>query len=105
YPGETAGVGTPITTAVCNTGDASQTLVFTPATGLIVHTPTGLCVDAGSKVSWCDAHSGWAICNTSASIDARAADIVSRLSLADKILALNTDTHELPSVSPPAYNW
>lgn len=47
-------------------------------------------------VNFCKTNPSWTICNTSAPIDARAADIVARLSLADKILALNSDTHALP---------
>lgn len=54
---------------------------------------------------WCSSapQSGWTVCNTGADIHARAADIVSRISPADKILALNTDQKALNSVGLPAY--
>ena len=102
--------GAAVTTAQCAGGDAAQTLAFAPATGLIVHTPSGLCVDAGSPqppVDWCALgdHSSWTICDPSAAVDARAADIVSRLSMADKYLALGTATPVLPSIALPAYQW
>ena len=101
YPGEPAALGVRVTTAVCDAADGGQTLVFDAATGLITHTPTGLCVDAGTKLSWCDAHRGWTVCDATAGLDARAADIVARMTLADKIAALNTDTPELPSIGLP----
>jgi len=58
-----------------------------------------------SQNTWCSNHSTWLICDPSADINARAADIVSRISLADKIQALGTSTPGLPSVGLPAYNW
>ena len=110
YPGDAPAIGAKITTADCNPADPAQALAFSAATGLITHAASGLCVDAGSIVPiepWCQnaARSSWTVCNMAAGIDARAADIVSRLSLADKILALNTDQHTLTSVGLPAYNW
>ncbi len=100
-------VGTPITTATCSGQDSRQSLSFNSATGQIVHTPTGLCVDSGTPIDWCQSngHSSWGICNTSLPIDERAADIVSRISLQDKIQALGTSTPALPSVGLPPYNW
>jgi hypothetical protein len=105
-----AAPGAAVTTAQCAGGDAAQTLAFAPATGLIVHTPSGLCVDAGSPqppAYWCGqgGRANWTICDAAADINARAADLVSRLSLADKYLALGTATPLLPSVGLPAYQW
>ena len=102
--------GASVTTALCNAGDAAQALAFAAGSGLIVHSPSGLCVDAGSPqppVYWCGLadHANWTICDGSAAIDARAADIVSRLTLADKYLALGTATPILPSIGLPAYQW
>lgn len=101
------GVGGAVTTAPCNAADPAQTLSYNATTGLIVNVPSGLCVDAGTPISWCSIadHANWTICDPTAPIDARAADIVSRLSLADKIAALGTSTPALPSVGLPAYNW
>ena len=100
--------GTRISTANCDGSDPMQVLAFSAATGLIVHTPSGLCVDGGSKIpafDFCTVldHASWTICDPAASADARAADIVSRLSLADKFAALGTDTPFLGSVDMPAY--
>jgi hypothetical protein len=50
-------------------------------------------------------HSNWTFCDPDASTDDRAADIVSRLSLADKISALGTATPALPSVGLASYQW
>ena len=49
--------------------------------------------------------SGWVFCNPSAALDDRAADIVGRLSLADKINATVSSSPALPSVGLPAYQW
>ena len=97
-----------VTTCNCDPSDPQQTLLYDAPSGLIKHTPTGLCVDAGTpQPPFCSeaAHASWPICNSSVAIDDRAADIVSRLSLADKIQALNTGTPELGSVGLPPYQW
>lgn len=101
------GIGGAITTAPCNAADPAQFLAFNASSGLIINTPTGLCVDAGIKLAWCDLqdHSQWPICKPDAPLEERAADIVSRLSLADKINALGTSTPALPSIGLPAHNW
>ena len=44
-------------------------------------------------------------CDFTLGINERAADIVSRLSIPEKIDALGTGTGPLPSVGLPAYNW
>ena len=99
-----------VTTAACSSTDPLQQLAYSAATQLIVHVPSGLCVDAGTPLppeQWCQkpAQANWTVCNPNAALDDRAADIVSRLSLADKIAALGTGTPYLPSVSLPAYQW
>jgi hypothetical protein len=106
FPGDTAGPGSSITTATCNPGDASQTLAFSSATGLVTHTPTGLCIDANVHMpanEWClrADHATWPICDPTQALDVRAADLVGRLTLADKIAALGTGTPQLPSVGLP----
>ena len=105
-----AGVNSAVTTAVCSDTDPNQQLAFDATTGLIIHTPSGLCVDGGTVLppeDWCaePAHSAWTICDPTAGLDDRAADIVARLSLADKIQALGTATPRLPSVGLPSYQW
>ena len=49
--------------------------------------------------------SGWVFCNPAAGLDARAADIVGRLTLEDKINATVSASPALPSVGLPAYQW
>ena len=44
-------------------------------------------------------------CDPTVGLDDRAADIVSRLTIAEKINALGTNTGALPSVGLPPYNW
>lgn len=46
----------------------------------------------------------WTICDTSAPIDARVADLVGRMSLNDKIAALGSTQPALPSVGLPPNN-
>jgi hypothetical protein len=62
---------------------------------------------AVAQPTWCQQapQSGWPVCDTNAPIDARSADIVSRLSIDDKIAALGTTTPALTSIGLPAYNW
>lgn len=107
-PGSGVSNGTLVTTAECSDSDPNQALAFDAASGLIKHVGSGLCVDAGSPVapsSFCDEadHATWPICDYTQSIAARAADIVSRLTLADKYLALGTATPFLPSVQMAPY--
>jgi beta-D-xylosidase 4 len=49
--------------------------------------------------------SGWPFCDATRGIDDRAIDIVSRLSLADKITATVSASAYLPSVGLPPYQW
>lgn len=58
-------------------------------------------------MTWCKnpPQVNWTICDQSASLDARAADIVSRLNIDDKIKSLVTGTAPLLSVGLPAYQW
>lgn len=97
--------GSLITTNNCSSTDPLQQLHFDAASGNIVHVPSGLCVDAQAAITFCQSPSraNWTVCNPNAAIDDRAADIVSRLSLADKIASLSTTTPALPSVGLPAY--
>lgn len=59
-----------------------------------------LCIDAQSKnfgsQKWC---------NTSLSIDERVEDMVSRMTLAEKIPNLNTGGSAIPSLGLDSYNW
>ena len=56
---------------------------------------------------WCAAppQSAWPVCDPTQGLDARAADIVGRLSGADKISGLITHSPALGSVGLPAYQW
>ena len=64
-------------------------------------------VGANALTPWCSLapQSGWQICNPTSPIDARAADIVTRLSQADKIVALSSNYKSLSSVGLPSWNW
>ena len=56
---------TTVTTANCSATDPAQTLAYSAATGLIVHTPSGLCVDGGSPIPpFCGLpeHASWTFC-------------------------------------------
>ena len=44
-------------------------------------------------------------CDVTIGVDERSADIVSRLTILEKISALGTNTGALPSVGLPKYNW
>jgi hypothetical protein len=59
-----------------------------------------------SGAAWCDdaTRSTWPICNPSAPVDERAADIVSRLTLDDKITLTSNDA-SAGGISLPKWNW
>jgi len=104
--------GSKITTAKCSGSDPLQKLSFSSASGSITLAGTAFCVDADGPSplppsAWCGVspQSTWAICDPAQSLDARVADLVSRLSLDDKIAALVTRTVPLTSVGLPAYEW
>ena len=61
----------------------------------------------GNLWAWCQSgvQKAWPICDPSAPIDARAADIVSRLNADDKINALLTNNYFENSLGLPPYNW
>jgi len=50
-------------------------------------------------------HASWPVCDPALPPSKRAADIISRLSLPDKIKALGTDTPALQSAGLRPYNW
>ena len=60
---------------------------------------------AAQDVTYCTKapQSGWDLCNSLLDIDVRAADAVSRLTLADKFKALDTNIPPLNSINLPAY--
>lgn len=100
------GLGATLSTANCSSSDPGQALAFSAGASRIVHVPTGLCVDSAPP-GFClePTHSNWTFCDSDAALDDRSADIVSRLSLADEILALTTGQPLLSSVGLPPYNW
>ncbi len=103
-------VGSLVSTNTCNPADPLQALNYDATSGLITHTPSGLCVDGGTPLPptpWCSVppRNTWVFCDPAAALDDRAADIVSRLSVNDKISSLVTGTGSLPSVGLPAYQW
>lgn len=100
--------GTPVVFGAC--ADADTAFALAPATGRITHSPSGLCVDYGSQLRgppFCSTapQSAWPFCDPAAPLDARAADIVGRLSLDDKIRATVSASPVLTSVGLPAYQW
>lgn len=70
---------------------------------LVLSATVALASAQGNYWSWCTQtpQSGWAICNPAADINARAASIVSQLSVQDKINALGTSTPALNSIGFP----
>ena len=62
---------------------------------------------AQTNVSFCSqgTHATWVVCDPTRTLEDRAADIVGRLSIADKLAALGSSTPALSSVGLPAYTW
>lgn len=104
FPGQPLAAGSRVTTAVCNASDPMQAFSYDESSGLVVLSPAGgptnLCVDAAAPEAYCalPPQSTWPFCNPMLGLAERAADIVGRLTLADKIQALATETPYLPSV-------
>ena len=102
--------GARVTTALCNAADPLQAFSFSASSGLLALGASGLCADTnGTYVEspWCTLapQKAWPICDGARGLDERAADIVGRLSAADKIAALVTATAPLGSIGLPSYQW
>ena len=78
----------------------------------------GAALAAAAAPDWCAAapQSGWPVCDSTTALDARSADIVARISVADKIQLLSGGVYPgdknpmtvgvgAPSIGLPVYNW
>ena len=103
-PGQPFAISSQVTTATCNATDPAQAFSYDESSGLVTFLPAagpiGLCVDAAPPEVYCalPPQSLWPFCDPLLALNVRAADMVSRLSLDDKIEALATGTPYLPSV-------
>lgn len=90
----------------CAAGAPEQT--FQVRGKVIVHPASGLCVDAGSRVHPCQPGSngaGLPWCNVSLPFPARVADLVSRLSVVEKLGMLDTSSGGSGGVGLPGWQW
>ena len=117
YPGmclqaEYSGAGAPLTLQVCSATEPLQSFDFSggsaPASRIALHGTTSapLCVMAGGPTPSCTQApwSGFLYCNASADIAARVADVVGRMTLAEKAGALDTAVPAIPRLALPRMN-
>jgi hypothetical protein len=102
-----AGVG--LRLAPCDTplSDA-QGFSWEAATGTLTHVASGLCLDSGSRFRGCAAGGPAALlpfCDSSAPLPARVADLVSRLSLDEKIAMLATPSGGSATLGVSPQQW
>lgn len=95
-------LGAPLALATCSAGDPLQAFTLDAATGLI-HSGA-LCVQAGGPGVSCalPPFSTYMYCNASASLDARVADLVARLTLEEKVNALDSSVPAVPRLGLPS---
>ncbi|XP_065825984.1 uncharacterized protein [Oscarella lobularis] len=84
------------------TGSASQQWTFNATSGAIQNAMNGLCIDAGSTAScqmspW----SGYPYCDSKRSADDRAKDLISRLTLPEKVSLMENDNGGVPRLAVP----
>jgi hypothetical protein len=79
---------------------------FSIGNGVVTHAPSGLCIDAGTRVKACEgASESLPFCNTSLTFDARVADLISRLSFDEKVAMLATPSGGSPAVGVSPMQW
>jgi hypothetical protein len=104
-PGALPGVMLHVTN--CSTNSVPPEQSFSIGNGVITHVPSGLCVDAGTRVKACDGpnSSAFPFCNSSLTLDIRVADLVSRLSFDEKVAMLATPSGGAPAVGVSPSQW
>jgi len=105
-----AGVGAPLTLQPCAAGAALQSFAYAggaaPAARLALAgaASPALCAQAGNNTPTCASppFSSYAYCNVSLPAPARVADLVSRMTVAEKALVLDSSVPALPRLGVPA---
>ena len=100
--------GVMLALAPCAPGAPAQAFAFDAASGALTHTPSGLCVDAGSRTKGCEPGSlGAALpfCDSSLPLDARVADLVARISFDEKAAMLSTASGGAPGIGVSPVQW
>ena len=86
----------------------AQAFSFASATGALVHAPSGLCVDSGSRFRACapgGPGAGLPFCDATAAVDERVADLVARLSFDEKASMLSTPSGGAPGLGVSTQQW
>lgn len=86
----------------------AQAFSFSGGVGAISHVGSGLCVDAGTRIKACEAGSlgaGLPFCDASQPVDARVADLISRLSFDEKVAMLATPSGGAAAVGVSPVQW
>lgn len=107
HPGALPGVVLQLAPCVTPVPD-SQAFTFTTSTGALVHEPSSLCADSGSRFKGCEEGSlgaGLPFCNVSLALDERVADLIGRLSFDEKIHMLSTPSGGAPGVGVSPIQW
>ena len=86
----------------------AQAFSFASATGVLLHAPSGLCVDSGSRFRACGngmPGSGLPFCDAALAVDDRVADLVARLSFDEKVSMLATPSGGSSSLGVSPQQW
>jgi hypothetical protein len=86
----------------------SQAFRFTTSTGALVHAASGLCVDSGTRFRGCAAGSlasALPFCDAAVPVDARVADLISRLSFPELVNMLSSASGGAPSLGVSPVQW
>ena len=106
-PGAVPGVGFVLAACATPVPD-SQAFSFTSSTGALVHAPSGLCVDSGTRFRGCAAGSPAAalpFCDEGVPVDARVADLISRLTFDEKVGMLSSASGGAAGVGVSPAQW
>ena len=101
---ESTNLGALLALATCSAGDPLQAFTADVVTGLIHFGASALCVQAGGPGISCalPPFSTYTYCNSSASLEARVADLVSRLTLEEKVAALDSGVPAISRLGVPS---
>jgi hypothetical protein len=101
--------GIVLTLATCVTPvPDSQAFSFSTATGSLVHSQTSLCVDSGTRFRGCVVGSPGTelpYCDAAVPVDARVADLISRLSFEEKVGMLSSASGGSPAFGVSPFQW
>jgi beta-glucosidase-like glycosyl hydrolase len=99
-----AGIGAPLVIAPCNASDPLQAFAYDAGNATFTFPAVpGLCIQGGATTATCDVapFSTYPYCNASLPTPQRVADLVARMTLAEKAAALDSGVPAIPRLGVP----